>query len=34
MAELLDRYLRSLTDEQVADQCIARWGLDQAQGDA
>ncbi len=22
-----------LTDEQLADQCIARWGLDQAQGD-
>lgn len=21
------------TDEQLADQCIARWGLDQAQGD-
>ncbi len=22
-----------LTDEQLADQCIAKWGLDQAQGD-
>ncbi len=34
LLRLCDREMRSLTDEQVADHCIARWGLDQAQGDA